>query len=265
MKTQSHSSALTNEQATAPGDSIVVIDQADLGYGKRRVLSNISLAVRRNDFLAIVGPNGAGKTTLLKTMLGIIRPLRGRVWRAPGTKFGYVPQQRLVDEIFPFTAFEVASMGRYAMTGLIGRLSRADREFVLHCMDEAGVADLADRQFRELSGGQKQRVLIARSLAAEPDVLALDEPTNDMDVASEHAIMNLLRDLHESRRIAIVMVSHELNVVLNYAKTLILIDRGIKAAGSLPDVLSSEKLSHVYGLPIQLVECGQKSAVVVGE
>ncbi|MGQ9456174.1 MAG: metal ABC transporter ATP-binding protein [Armatimonadota bacterium] len=265
MKTRSHSSALVREQAAALGDSLVIIDQADLGYGKRRVLSNITLEVKQNDFIAIVGPNGAGKTTILKTMLGVIRPLRGCVWRASGTRFGYVPQQRSVDEIFPFTAFEVASMGRYAMTGLIGRPSKADREFVLHCMDEAGVADLADRQFRELSGGQKQRVLIARSLAAEPNVLALDEPTNDMDVASEYAIMNLLQDLYESRRIAIVMVSHELNLVVNYAKTIVLIDRGIKAAGSLSEILSSESLSHVYGLPIQLVECGRKSAVVVGE
>ncbi|MDH7602316.1 MAG: metal ABC transporter ATP-binding protein [Armatimonadota bacterium] len=243
---------------------VVAIDKADLGYGKRTVVSNLTLSVRAGDFLAIVGPNGAGKTTILKTMLGILRPLRGRVVRAPGTRFAYVPQQQSIDEVYPLTAMEVALMGRYSLMKPVGKPSNSDREFVLACLEKVGMQDLAGQLFRELSGGQKQRILIARALAAEPNLLALDEPTNDMDVASEYAIMELLRDLHESQKITIVMVSHLLNVVVNYAETIALIDGGLKALGPTSKVLSAESLSQVYGIPVHLAECGTGRVVLAG-
>lgn len=246
------------------GSDLVLFHQADLGYGKRRVLTNVNLVVKNGDFLAIVGPNGVGKTTILKTMLGIIRPLKGRVLRAPGIRFGYVPQQQVIDEIYPLTTLEVAAMGRYPIVGPISRLSKKDLDFVLSCLEKVGVLNLANRQFRELSGGQKQRTLIARALAGEPDVLVLDEPTNDMDIASEYAIMELLRDLHESQKVTIVMVSHLLNVVVNYAKIIALVDGGLKTMGSTSDVVTSESLSKAYGLPVQLVDCAGKRVVLAG-
>ena len=103
---------------------------------------------------------------------------------------------------------------------------------MLECLDHVGIADLAARPYRELSGGQKQRTLIARALAAQPHVLILDEPTNDMDIASEHAIMELLKRFHREDGITIVMVSHLLNVVANYAHKLALIDGGLRMVGS---------------------------------
>jgi ABC-type cobalamin/Fe3+-siderophores transport system ATPase subunit len=134
----------------------------------------------------------------------------------------------------------------------------------LECLQHVGIADLAGRSYRELSGGQKQRTLIARALAAEPQVLILDEPTNDMDIASEHAIMELLKQFHDEDNMTIAMVSHLLNVVANYAAKLALIDGGLRLMGSTQDVLSSENLSKIYEARVEVVACGDRSIILTG-
>lgn len=248
----------------APGTELVVFADVDLGYGRRRILTGLELALTAGDHLAIVGPNGSGKTTLLKALLGILRPLRGQIRRAPDLRFGYVPQRQFVDEVYPFTALEIALMGRYRLLGPLSRPGPADREYVLKCCEQVGIGDLAHRSYRELSGGQKQRVLIARALAGEPDVLVLDEPTNDMDLASEHAIMELVGELRERRGLTVVMVSHLLNVVANYAASLVILDSDSRIAGNLSEVLSSMNLSQLYGITVTVGECAGKRVIVTG-
>jgi len=252
------------ERAKQHSGELLAFDHADLGYGRRTILSGLNLILMRRDFLGIVGPNGSGKTTILKAMLGLLRPLRGQVRIAPGVRFGYVPQRQFIDEAYPVTALDVALMGRYPMLGALARPSPQDRRFVLDCLDHAGIAELAKRPYRELSGGQKQRILIARALAGQPDALVLDEPTNDMDIGSERAIMELLKRLHESDGITIVMVSHLLNVVVNYAETLALIDGGLRMMGKTNDVLTPENLSAVYEAPIEVAVFGGRKVVLTG-
>lgn len=259
-----HNTTSSHWEADRVPDELIVFDHADLGYGRSTVLVGLDLVLRQGDFLGIVGPNGAGKTTILKSMLGILRPIRGVVRISPGIRFGYVPQRQSIDETYPVTALDVALMGRYPLLGMMARPSRPDRELVRQCLDRAGMADLADRSYRELSGGQKQRVLIARALAAEADVLILDEPTNDMDIGSEHAIMDLLRRLRESEGKTIVMVSHLLNVVINYAETLALIDGGFRMVGRTEDLLTTENLSSIYEVPVEVVSVGDRKTVVTG-
>jgi ABC-type cobalamin/Fe3+-siderophores transport system ATPase subunit len=135
----------------------------------------------------------------------------------------------------------------------------------MDCLQHVGIVDLAAKPYRELSGGQKQRTLIARALASEPQVLILDEPTNDMDVGSEYAIMELLKRFHDEDNITIAMVSHLLNVVANYAEKLALIDGRLKLMGNTKDVLSSESLSEIYNVPVDIAVCGEKSVVIAGE
>ncbi|OFX14348.1 MAG: hypothetical protein A2Z18_02460 [Armatimonadetes bacterium RBG_16_58_9] len=243
---------------------MLVLEHADLGYGKRTVLRDLNLALNEGDFLGIVGPNGAGKTTILKAMLGILKPMSGQVRRNAAARFGYVPQRQFIDEVFPLTVMDIALMGRYTLMGVFGRPSRRDREFVMECLRHVGIADLAAGAYRELSGGQKQRTLIARALAAEPDVLILDEPTNDMDIGSEHAIMELLKQLHDQDNITVGMVSHLLNVVVNYAETLALIDGGLRMVGNTEDILSAKNLSDAYEVPIEVAEYGGRKVVVTG-
>lgn len=231
---------------TAP---FLALERAAVGYGGRPLLRNVDLAVAPDDFLAVVGPNGGGKTTILLTLLGALPLLAGRLARPRPLRVGYVPQREHIDTIWPFTAGEIALMGRVPSLGPWNRPGEVDREEVRRAMARVGVEHLASRPYGELSGGQRQRTLIARALAANPELLALDEPTNGMDPGAELATMDLLRELHGGGRLAIVMVSHRLENVANYARTLAFVDKdqALFRMGQLDDMLRPEALGALYG------------------
>src|SRR5687768_40571 len=174
---------------------LVSFANATLGYGRRVVLSDLSFSISEGDFLGLVGPNGAGKTTILRAILGTLRPLSGTVTRAPGLRFGYVPQRDSVDYRFPLKVIDVVMMGRYDRIGLMRRPSKQDKAAARNALDHVGIADLSDQFLNDLSGGQKQRTLIARALVGEPSVLVLDEPTNGMDLVATTQILGLVREL----------------------------------------------------------------------
>jgi ABC-type Mn2+/Zn2+ transport system ATPase subunit len=235
---------------------LVRFENVSIGYGGIPLLDRVTLEVARGDFLAVVGPNGGGKTTLLRTLLGVLRPIAG--WReqpAP-LRIGYVPQRDHVDALWPLTAGEVAMMGRYRLLGPGRRPGHADREKVAAAMRRVGIADLAPRRFRTLSGGQRQRTLIARALAADPELLALDEPTNGMDPAAELSALDILRELHQTERLAVVMVSHRLEAVANYAQKLAFVDKdkALWRVGPLAEMLTPEALSALYGREVAVRE-----------
>lgn len=237
-----------------PSAPLVALEGAAVGYGGRPFLAGVHLAVMPRDFLAIVGPNGGGKTTVLLTLLGALTPIAGRVVRAPPLRVGYVPQREHVDNIWPLTSFEVALMGRVPGIGPWRRPGPADREQVRRAMARVGIEHLADQQYGELSGGQRQRTLIARALAADPELLALDEPTNGMDPAAELGTMDLLRELHGGGKLAIVMVSHRLENVANYASSLAFVDKdqALFRVGSLDEMLRPEALGALYGRAVSV-------------
>lgn len=234
------------------------------GYGKRRVLSDLNFSLSTGDYVAFVGSNGSGKTTLLRTMLGLLRPQEGSVRQVGGRllHFGYVPQLQTVDEIFPISAFDVVLMGRYGRLGALRRPAAADKEKAMAALEEVGIADLASRLYREMSGGQKQRALIARALCSDPDVLVLDEHTNDLDIAAEKAIMALIDRLHEERHLAVVMVSHSLNTVANHARKIGLIREGRLRLEAVDNVMQAEYLQELYGLPLRVIQVADMRVVV---
>ncbi len=231
---------------TAP---LASLERAAVGYGGRAILDGVNLSVAPDDFLAVVGPNGGGKTTILLTLLGALPLIAGRIVRPRPLRVGYVPQREHVDTIWPFTAGEVALMGRVPLIGPWRRPREADREAVRGAMARVGIEPLAGVPYGELSGGQRQRTLIARALAANPELLALDEPTNGMDPAAELATMDLLRELHGGGRLAIVMVSHRLENVANYARSLAFVDKdqALFRVGPLDEMLRPEALGALYG------------------
>ena len=247
-------------------DTAIEFDHVSLGYGRRIVLRDIDLDVPAGDFLGIVGPNGAGKTTLLKALLGTLRPIRGSI-RMPsrGVVFGYVPQRQAVDETFPLTVREMILMGRFARIGLFRRPGAEDHARVVRAAEHVGIENLLDRRYRVLSGGQKQRTLIARALAAEPTVLVLDEPTNGMDLPAEHAMLELVRRLHREDRLTVVMVSHLLNVVASYVSRLAIVGDGRVDLGPVADMLTSERLSALYGIAVRVHHLDGSAVVLAGE
>jgi ABC-type Mn2+/Zn2+ transport system ATPase subunit len=240
------------------------LERASVGYRRRALLAGIDLAVAEGDFLAMVGPNGGGKTTVLLSLLGAVPLLAGRLVRPRPLRIGYVPQREHVDTIWPLTAGEVALMGRYPALGPFRRPGRADVDEVRRAMARVGIEHLAGHPYGELSGGQRQRILIARALAANPELLALDEPTNGMDPAAELATMDLLRELHAAGHLAIVMVSHRLEAVANCALTLAFVDKdqALFRVGAAEEMLRPEALSRLYGRPVAVREVGGHRVVL---
>jgi ABC-type Mn2+/Zn2+ transport system ATPase subunit len=232
----------------------VQVDAVTVGYDGRPVLAGITFRVEGGDFLALVGPNGAGKTTLLRAVAGILRPLSGDVRRRAGLTIGYVPQERDLDPVFPLTALDVVRQGRIGRRGPWERFRPGDRALVERAMARAGVETLGPAQFAELSGGQKQRVLIARALATEPDLLLLDEPTSGTDPAAGLALMDLLRELHDAAGLAIVMATHNLGLIGNYARHVAVVDRerGLFRIGATAEILTDDVLTGLYGREIRV-------------
>jgi ABC-type Mn2+/Zn2+ transport system ATPase subunit len=233
---------------------LVAIEGGAIGYGGRALLSGIDVAVRPGDFLAVVGPNGGGKTTLLRALLGALPLVGGRLVRDAALRVGYVPQREHVDAIWPFRVGEVVMMGRVPLLGPLRRPGVADREEVRRALAQVGIEHLTDRWFGELSGGQRQRTLIARALAATPELLVLDEPTNGMDPAAELATMDLLARLHGDGSLAVLMVSHRLEAVANYARTLAFVDKDQRLfrVGALEEMLRPQALGALYGRPVRV-------------
>ena len=243
---------------------LVALRAGSVGYGGRVLLSGVELEVCAGDFLALVGPNGGGKTTVLRTLLGTLPLLGGRREAQQPLRVGYVPQRDQVDAVWPLTAGEVVLMGRTAGLGVLRRPGPADRAAVGRALGRVGIGDLAGRPYGELSGGQRQRTLIARALAAEPELLALDEPANGMDPAAELATMEVLDELHGGGAgLAIVMVSHRLDAVASHARRLAFVDRarGLWQVGPLDEMLRPEALSALYGRAVAVRDEGGRRAV----
>lgn len=181
----------------------------------RTVLDRISLQIETRDFLAIIGPNGGGKTTLLRVMLGLLAPQQGIVTfpslqqRRP--RIGYLPQATLIDRQFPITVQDVVGSGLVRRCCPGRRPARRERQRVHQLLEQTGVAQLEQRPIGRLSGGQLQRVMLARALAADPELLVLDEPNTYMDRPFALEFTAMLEQLQQD--MAIVLVTHEIGVV----------------------------------------------------
>ncbi len=235
-------------------EALVTFDNATIGYGRHSVLSGLSFALHRGGYIGIVGPNGAGKTTLLRSILGTLKPMSGRIIRAPNVRFGYVPQAQTMDEHFPLTVLDIVLMGRYPACGLIRRPSPSDRQRAEQALADVGIPDLAQRSFCNLSGGQRQRMLVARALVSDPDALLLDEPTSDMDIAAEKSTMELLDRLHNERGLLVLMVSHVLNLVVNHVSDVAILGGAQFAIGHVEEMVQSQRLEQLYNMPVTVAE-----------
>jgi len=231
----------------------ITVENVDFAYDEQPVLRDVSLSVAEGEFLGLIGPNGSGKTTLLKIMLGLQSPDAGRVelFGTPaaafpeGTRLGYVSQQSTEAEtMMPVTVREVVTMGRYPHAGL-RRLGDDDRAIVDDALEEVGIAHLADRRISRLSGGQRQRAYIARALASEADLLALDEPTVGVDTHSVEAFYELLEELNDDG-ITIVLIEHDLGRITEHADTIACLDGELYEHSPTEQFLEGDTLDRVF-------------------
>ncbi|MDP9278583.1 MAG: ABC transporter ATP-binding protein [Gemmatimonadota bacterium] len=226
---------------------------------RRNAVDGVSFAVPRGQLTALAGPNGSGKSSIVRALLRRADILRGGVTlddRDVRT-FSYGELARLVavvpqreEAAFPTRVREYVALGRYPHLGLWRAPAEDDARAVDEALGQAGVNDLAERNTDELSGGEWQRVRIARALAQKTPALVLDEPTTFLDVAHEMAIFELLSSLARSG-LAVLLVSHQLNLVARFADTIVLLDEGkIASSGSPAEVMKAEKLEAIYRWPV---------------
>ncbi|MDO5093762.1 MAG: metal ABC transporter ATP-binding protein [Propionibacteriaceae bacterium] len=224
-----------------------------VAYQQHVALTDADLDVPAGHIVALLGPNGAGKSTLLKASVGLLRALRGEVTffgsrlAEVRQQVGYMSQAAEVDWDFPTTVRDVVMMGRYGRRGWFRRPTATDRQAVMAALEAVGIPDLAPRQISQLSGGQKQRTFMARILAQDPDLFLLDEPLAGVDVASQDAIVGILKKLRSQGK-TVVLVHHDLNSVPSLADDVVLLRDGrVVAAGPVAETFTQEVVLECYG------------------
>ena len=225
--------SLPTTGAVHSGEVVIDLAGASFGYGDRAVLSDASLTIRRGEIVAVVGPNGSGKSTLMKGILGLNDRVAGRVtlFGVPSddvrdrARIGYVPQRHTLSASVRATAEEIVSTGRLPRVGWLGRLRANDRQIVARSLEVVGLADRAATEVSTLSGGQQRRVLIARALAAQPDVLIMDEPTAGVDASNQHVLAEVLERL-VAGGVTMVVVTHELGALERLITRIVVVDGG---------------------------------------
>jgi iron complex transport system ATP-binding protein len=248
------------------------------------VVRGVSLFVPAGGIVGILGPNGSGKTTLLRMLAGTRQPQRGSITLdgAPLSRFTRTDLARLMAVVpqetqlaFDYTVAEVAMMGRYPHLGAFEIEGPADLAVIEETLTSTGTLHLKDRLFATLSGGEKQRVVIAAALAQifrgaqseaveETGYLLLDEPTASLDLGYQLEVVSLLKRLHEERRVAIVISTHDLGLAGSLCDTLVLIREGVVvASGATDDVLTAANVRKVYGVEADVIRHPSGHRVVV--
>lgn len=245
---------ITTPRGAAPaasGERLLSCEQLVIGYGGKGLLPPMQVEVARGSFLAVVGRNGSGKSTFFKTLLGLLPPVSGRITKGnPKVKTAYVPQTSSIDPILPVRPKEMVLWGRLSGWNFLRPFTtREDHAVASAALDSAGARPIANRPYRELSEGQKQRTLLARLIATEADMVLLDEPTAAMDAVAERETMQRLAQLTRERRIAVVVVSHDLHVSAEYADSLLFFDKegGTVVGGDARTVFCHPAFRHQYG------------------
>ena len=226
-----------------------------LGYPGRTLFENVDLSFGRGELTALIGRNGTGKSTLLRTIMGLLRPLRGSI--LIGQKSVHELPQRMIAAQISFVStddvrmghlkvYDVVGLGRAPYTNWIGRLTDADRAAVEESLRLVGMETFGDKGIDTLSDGERQRVMIARSLAQDTPMILLDEPTAFLDLPNKYEIGLLLRSLAHNHGKTILFSTHDLNITLDLCDRIVMIDRGKFLHGTPDEMIANGSIGHLF-------------------
>ncbi|MGC4024816.1 MAG: zinc ABC transporter ATP-binding protein AztA [Mesorhizobium sp.] len=198
-----------------------------LGYNSHPAVHHLNGDVCKGSLIAVVGANGSGKSTLLKGIVGVLKPMSGRISIAPGTRIAYLPQQSEIDRSFPARVVDLVALGLWPKRGLLGRIKAEDRQRLSQALMAVGLGGFEDRPIDTLSGGQMQRALFARVLLQDADLILLDEPFNAIDAKTVRDLLEVVQRWHGEGR-TVMVVAHDLEMVReNFPDSLLLARRAV--------------------------------------
>ena len=243
---------------------IIEVENLRSRYNGISVLDDITFSVSGGDYIGLVGPNGSGKTTLIKNILGILRPESGliRLFGQYLSEFqewfrvGYLPQRlSALNPGFPSTVEEIVALGLIAGRRRPGYSGDSYRDAVEKALHLLNISDIRKKKIGELSGGQQQRVLIARAIINEPDLIVLDEPAAALDPETREQFYTMLTHFNRQKNATVILVTHDIGSIGQYANKLLLVDRRIVFYGSFADFCSSSHMTDLFGIHSQHVIC----------
>lgn len=261
-------------QATGPGEATLSVSGLSYSYNgaKRAVLRDLSLEIPAGAVTAILGPNGSGKTTFLRLLLGVLRPQQGAIRLAGRPQGSYsrrelsqlvglVPQDEHIP--FDFSILEYVLLGRAPYLGPLAMPGEADQAVAQAALQTAGLIDLQHRPLPNLSGGERQLAVVARALAQQPRILLMDEPTAHLDLGNKSRLLGIMREL-VAGGVTLVLTTHDPNAAAAVASYVVLMREGqILDVGPVDAMLTSDKLSATYGVPVEVHSIEGKRVVLL--
>lgn len=241
--------------SAGPSEAGIAVKSATITYRNgHTAMRDASFEAPAGTITALVGVNGSGKSTLFKAVMGFVRLARGSIsiFGRPVAEalrqnlVAYVPQSEEVDWNFPVLVEDVVMMGRYGHMGFLRRPRLNDHQAVAVALSRVGMTDFRKRQIGELSGGQRKRVFLARALAQDSRVILLDEPFTGVDLKTEGAIIDLLKELREEGRVMLVS-THDLGSVPEFCDRTVLVKGTVLAYGPTADVFTQTNLEIAFG------------------
>lgn len=249
--------------------SMISAEAVSAGYPGNVVWRNATFDVGRGEFVAVIGPNGAGKTTLFRLLLGLQKPITGvlRIFdldpKKGNTRIGYVPQRHVFDSESNIESLELVRLGlsgeRWGLT-----FSTDDRKAGLDALESVGGAELAHRSLGNLSGGELQRVFLAEALVSSPEILLLDEPLSNLDIRRERELLNVINGIVRNRSVTALLIAHNINPLLPFLDKVVYIANGKVATGKPSAVLTSESLSALYGVEVEVLRDTRGNVAIIG-